>query len=48
MGGAAGAGIGGAIIGLGPSAAMGVATTFGVASTATLYKYKLPILRYFY
>jgi len=35
IGGAAGVGIGGAVVGLGPSAAMGVATTFGVASTGT-------------
>lgn len=33
IGGGVGAGLGGAVIGLGPSAAMGVATTFGVAST---------------
>lgn len=35
FGGGIGVGIGGAVIGFGPSAAMGVATTFGVASTGT-------------
>lgn len=35
IGGGICAGIGGAVVGLGPSAAMGVATTFGVASTGT-------------
>ena len=34
-GGAAGAGIGAAVAALGPTAAMGIATTFGVASTGT-------------